>query len=95
MVLGCSVSYTSSFLIIIFSCNWLGGILIIVSLHIHFNKLLMPLSPVWCFANLVQGLQFPSLLIIFKPTAIFCSNTIFAVKRLPFQSMEYCHTGGI
>ena len=25
--------------------NWLGGILIIVSLHIHFNKLLMPLCP--------------------------------------------------
>ena len=24
--------------------NWLGGILIIVSLHIHFNKLLMPFS---------------------------------------------------
>ena len=31
--------------------NWLGGILIIVSLHIHFNKLLMPLTPVCCFAN--------------------------------------------
>ena len=25
--------------------NWLSGILIIVSWHIHFNKLLMPLSP--------------------------------------------------
>ena len=24
--------------------NWLGGILTIVSLHIHFNKLLMPFS---------------------------------------------------
>ena len=24
--------------------NWFGGILIIVSLHIHFNKLLMPFS---------------------------------------------------
>ena len=23
--------------------NWLGGILIIVSLHIHFNKLIMPI----------------------------------------------------
>ena len=33
--------------------NWLGGILIIVSWHIHFNKLLMPLTPV-C----LQGLQF-------------------------------------
>ena len=34
------------------SClNWLGGILIVVSLHIHFNKLLMPLSPICCFAN--------------------------------------------
>ena len=31
--------------------NWLGGILIIVSLHIHFNKLSMPLTPVCCFAN--------------------------------------------
>ena len=31
--------------------NWLGGILIIVSWHIHFNKLLMPLTPVCCFAN--------------------------------------------
>ena len=31
--------------------NWLGGILIIASLHIHFNKLLMPLMPVCCFAN--------------------------------------------
>ena len=31
--------------------NWLGGILIIVSWHIYFNKLLMPLSPVRCFAN--------------------------------------------
>ena len=31
--------------------NWLGGILIIVSWHIHFNKLFMPLSPVCCFAN--------------------------------------------
>ena len=30
---------------------WLGGILIIVSWHIHFNKLLMPLTPVCCFAN--------------------------------------------
>ena len=37
--------------------NWLGGILIIVSWHIHFNKLLMPLTPVCCFANLVQGLR--------------------------------------
>ena len=37
--------------------NWLGGILIIVSWHIHFNKLLMPLAPVCYFANLVQGLQ--------------------------------------
>ena len=31
--------------------NWLGGVLIIVSWHIHFNKLLMPLTPVCCFAN--------------------------------------------
>ena len=31
--------------------NWLGGILIIASWHIHFNKLLMPLTPVCCFAN--------------------------------------------
>ena len=31
--------------------NWLGGILIIVSWHIHFNKLLMPHTPVCCFAN--------------------------------------------
>ena len=31
--------------------NWLGGILIIVSWHIPFNKLLMPLTPVCCFAN--------------------------------------------
>ena len=31
--------------------NWLGGILIIVSWHIHFNKLLMPLTPVCCLAN--------------------------------------------
>ena len=31
--------------------NWLGGILIIVSWHIHFNQLLMPLSPVCCFVN--------------------------------------------
>ena len=31
--------------------NWLGGILIIVSWHIHFNKLLMPFTPVCCFAN--------------------------------------------
>ena len=31
--------------------NWLGGILIIVSLHIHFIKLLMPLTSVCCFAN--------------------------------------------
>ena len=38
--------------------NWLGGILIIVSWHIHFNKLLMPLTPVCCFANYLQGLQF-------------------------------------
>ena len=30
--------------------NWLGGILIIVSWHIHFNKLLMPVTPVCCFA---------------------------------------------
>ena len=37
--------------------NWLGGILIIVSWHIHFNKLLMPLTPVCCFANSLQGLQ--------------------------------------
>ena len=36
--------------------NWLGGILIIVSLHIHFDKLLMPLSLVCCFTNQVQGL---------------------------------------
>ena len=28
--------------------NWLGGLLIIVSWHIHFNKLSMPLTPV-CF----------------------------------------------
>ena len=33
--------------------NWLGGILIIVSWHIHFNKLLMPLTPVCCFANIL------------------------------------------
>ena len=31
--------------------NWLGGILIIVSWHIHFNKLLMPIMLVCCFAN--------------------------------------------
>ena len=31
--------------------NWSGGILIIVSCHIHFNKLLMPLTPVCCFAK--------------------------------------------
>ena len=31
--------------------NWLGAILIIVSWDIHFNKLLMPLVPVCCFAN--------------------------------------------
>ena len=31
--------------------NWLGGILIIVFWHIHFNKLLMLLTPVCCFAN--------------------------------------------
>ena len=31
--------------------NWLGGILIIVSWHIHSNKLLMPLTPVCCFVN--------------------------------------------
>ena len=31
--------------------NWLVGILVIVSWHIHFNKLLMPLTPVCCFAN--------------------------------------------
>ena len=31
--------------------NWLGGILIIVFWHIHFNKLLMPLTPVCCFAD--------------------------------------------
>ena len=31
--------------------NWLGGILIIVPWHIHFNKLLMPLTLVCCFAN--------------------------------------------
>ena len=34
------------------SClNWLGGIIIIVSWDIHFNKLLMPLTPVCCFVN--------------------------------------------
>ena len=34
------------------SClNWLDGILIIVSWHIYFNKLLMPLTPLCCFAN--------------------------------------------
>ena len=37
--------------------NWLGGILIIVSWHIHFNKVSMPLTPVCCFANYLQGLQ--------------------------------------
>ena len=31
--------------------NWLRDILIIVSWHIPFNKLLMPLTPVCCFAN--------------------------------------------
>ena len=31
--------------------NWLGGILITVFWHIHFNKLLMPLTPVCCFVN--------------------------------------------
>ena len=31
--------------------NWLGGILIIGSLHIPFNKLLMPLSVISCFTN--------------------------------------------
>ena len=41
-----------------FRLNWLGGILIIVSWHIHFNKLLMPLTPVCCFANYVQRLQY-------------------------------------
>ena len=34
-----------------FRLNWLGGILIIVSWHIHFNKLLMLLTLVCCFAN--------------------------------------------
>ena len=34
-----------------FRLNWLGSILIIVSWHIHLNKLLMPLTPVCCFAN--------------------------------------------
>ena len=29
--------------------NWLGGILIIISLHIQFNKLLMPLLLVCCY----------------------------------------------
>ena len=48
--------------------NWLSCMLIIVSWHIHFNKLLMPLTPVCCFANWLQGLQFPSSLIIFKFT---------------------------
>ena len=31
--------------------NWLGGIIIIISWHIYFNKLLMFLTPVCCFAN--------------------------------------------
>ena len=31
--------------------NWLDGILITVTLHIHFNKLLMPLLLVCCFTN--------------------------------------------
>ena len=31
--------------------NWLSGILIIISWHIHFYKLLMPLTPVCCFVN--------------------------------------------
>ena len=31
--------------------NLLGGILIIVSWHIHFNKLLMLFAPVCCFVN--------------------------------------------
>ena len=31
--------------------KWLGSILIIVYWHIHFNKLLMRLTPVCCFAN--------------------------------------------
>ena len=31
--------------------NWLSGILIIVSWHIHFNKLLMPLTPVCSFVD--------------------------------------------
>ena len=31
--------------------NLLGGILITVSWHIHFNKLVMPLTPVCCLAN--------------------------------------------
>ena len=48
------------------SLNWLGGILIIVSWHIHFNKVSMPLTPVCCFANYLQGLQFPSSLIILE-----------------------------
>ena len=34
--------------------NWLGGMLIIVSWQIHFNKLLKPLTPVCCFANWLQ-----------------------------------------
>ena len=38
-------------LVLLSRLNWLGGILIIVSWHIHFNKLLMPLTPVCCFAN--------------------------------------------
>ena len=33
------------------SSVWLGGILIFVSLHIYFNKLLMPLLLVCCFTN--------------------------------------------
>ena len=33
--------------------NWLGGILIIVSWHIHFNKLLMPLTPRMLLCQLV------------------------------------------
>ena len=34
--------------------NWLGGILIIVSWHIHFNKLLMPFTPVCYFVNQID-----------------------------------------
>ena len=60
--------------------NWLGGILIIVSWHIHFNKLLMPLRP--CAALPIRCKVYnpkdPSSLIIFESLAL----SIKLFKRL-------------